>query len=91
MGLTCNAYQLEQDVKEFWNYMVDKSKIVTDNEYESCHCSLPSKIVGRWPSGAPLTCSPDHDDPSLAEEMTLCLNFRRRVPASPFGAHIASG
>ena len=27
---------------------------------------LASKMVGRWPSGAPLALAPDADDPSLA-------------------------
>jgi Dyp-type peroxidase family len=29
---------------------------------------LGAKMVGRWPSGAPLTLSPDHDDPELAAD-----------------------
>jgi deferrochelatase/peroxidase EfeB len=31
---------------------------------------LAAKMVGRWPSGAPLELSPDQDDPSLADSDT---------------------
>lgn len=29
---------------------------------------LAAKMIGRWPSGAPLTLSPDHDDPALGAD-----------------------
>jgi Dyp-type peroxidase family len=29
---------------------------------------LGAKIVGRWPSGAPLALAPDHDDPELGDD-----------------------
>lgn len=47
--------QLKQDVNAFWEYMEKQ----TETEKEMI--SLASKMVGRWPSGAPLTKFPDAD------------------------------
>ncbi|MCW3124252.1 MAG: peroxidase [Flavipsychrobacter sp.] len=59
--------QLEQDVHSFWNYMDKKTK----NEDGSCNpeqmVKLASKMVGRWPSGAPLALSPDKDSETMAD------------------------
>jgi Dyp-type peroxidase family len=53
---------------------------------------LAAKLVGRWRSGAPLTLSPDVDDPALGADPKRNNNFDyandphgRQVP---FGAHI---
>ncbi|MFB7501819.1 Dyp-type peroxidase [Streptomyces sp. NPDC056161] len=54
---------------------------------------LAAKMVGRWPSGAPLTLSPEHDDPELAEDPRRNNNFLYRENDDrgfrcPAGAHI---
>jgi Dyp-type peroxidase family len=53
---------------------------------------LAAKLVGRWRSGAPLTLSPEHDDPALGEDPRRNNDFTyakdthgRQVP---FGAHM---
>jgi Dyp-type peroxidase family len=53
---------------------------------------LAAKLVGRWRSGAPLTLSPEHDDPELGEDPRRNNDFTyakdthgRQVP---FGAHM---
>lgn len=83
--------QLEQDVKEFWHYMVDQTKNVDGAPNFKGAVALASKIVGRWPSGAPLTCSPDHDDLSLADKNDFLFEFHKEenFGKCPFGAHIA--
>lgn len=83
--------QLEQDVKEFWHYMVDQTKNVDGSLNMEGAIALASKIVGRWPGGAPLTCSPDHDDPSLADKNDFLFEFHKEenFGKCPFGAHIA--
>ena len=43
---------------------------------------LAAKMVGRWPSGAPLTLAPDADDPTLADGQRLHVPLRRRVRAA---------
>jgi deferrochelatase/peroxidase EfeB len=50
---------------------------------------LASKLVGRWPTGAPLTLAPEGDDPRLADEDRF--GYARGDSAGlgcPFGAHI---
>lgn len=47
--------QLKQDVPAFWKYM---EKQTSDTEEM---IKLASKMVGRWPSGAPMTSYPDGD------------------------------
>ncbi|WP_275467383.1 Dyp-type peroxidase [Streptomyces noursei] len=54
---------------------------------------LAAKMVGRWPSGAPLTLSPEHDDPELAADPRRVNNFLYRENDDrgyrcPAGAHI---
>ncbi len=47
--------QLKQDVQSFWKYMNEQS-----NDDEEM-VKLASKMVGRWPSGAPLAKYPNKD------------------------------
>ena len=51
--------QLEQDVAGFWRYL-DR---FADSPDECVR--VASKMVGRWPGGAPLALSPDFDDAAL--------------------------
>ncbi|MFE4967266.1 Dyp-type peroxidase [Streptomyces sp. NPDC056660] len=54
---------------------------------------LAAKMVGRWPSGAPLALAPEHDDPELAADPHRVNNFLYREDDDrgyrcPAGAHI---
>ncbi|MFD4530566.1 Dyp-type peroxidase [Kitasatospora sp. NPDC058397] len=54
---------------------------------------LAAKMVGRWPSGAPLTLAPEHDDPELAADPRRVNDFLYRENDDrgfrcPAGAHI---
>ncbi|GAX50992.1 peroxidase [Streptomyces olivochromogenes] len=54
---------------------------------------LAAKMVGRWPSGAPLTLTPEHDDPELAADPHRNNDFLYRENDDrgfrcPAGAHI---
>ncbi|MGW2086999.1 Dyp-type peroxidase [Streptomyces sp. NPDC001880] len=54
---------------------------------------LAAKMVGRWPSGAPLTLAPEHDDPELAADPHRVNDFLYRENDDrgfrcPAGAHI---
>src|SRR5262249_26525783 len=53
---------------------------------------LAAKIMGRWPSGAPLMLAPEHDDPSLGADPERNNNFRYHDQdpkglICPLGAH----
>jgi Dyp-type peroxidase family len=62
--------QLKQDVKAFWNFLSKVTARDGQSELDHHHARLvlASKMVGRWPSGAPLARSPDKDDPLLLDE-----------------------
>src|SRR5262249_42269663 len=54
---------------------------------------LAAKLVGRWPSGAPLMLSPERDDPELGNDPERNNNFRyydadRQGLVCPVGAHV---
>ncbi|MEU7908914.1 Dyp-type peroxidase [Actinoplanes sp. NPDC049118] len=54
---------------------------------------LAAKMVGRWPSGAPLTLTPEHDDPELGADPHRNNDFLYRENDDrglrcPAGAHI---
>ncbi|MGW4033662.1 Dyp-type peroxidase [Streptomyces sp. NPDC004838] len=54
---------------------------------------LAAKMVGRWPSGAPLALAPEHDDPELAADPHRVNDFLYRENDDrgfrcPAGAHI---
>lgn len=59
--------QLTQDVRLFWKYMHDATC------YDDGKCNAPemiklaSKMLGRWPSGAPLVMCPEKDNPELQD------------------------
>ncbi len=73
--------QLQQDVFAFWKWAADARF--------GDPVSLAAKLVGRWPSGAPLTLHPDHDPgPEAAKENDFGYSvedaFGHRCP---IGAH----
>ncbi len=75
--------QLEQDVAQFWRFMLAHA------ETNESAIRLASKMVGRWPSGAPLAQSPEKDNPAMAEANTFGYVAQDADGlACPFGAHI---
>jgi Dyp-type peroxidase family len=76
--------QLSQDVRAFWRF-VDRA---ADGD-EQRRTWLAAKMVGRWPSGAPLTLTPDVDNPALADANDFAYHhFDALGLACPIGAHV---
>lgn len=78
--------QLEQDVEGFWRYCQEAT---CDHAGGEASVALAARMVGRWPSGAPLVLSPDRDDPALAGANDF--GYLPRDPYGercPIGAHI---
>jgi len=80
--------QLEQDVAAFWRYCADQRS-------DEAAIEVASKMVGRWPSGAPLVRHPTRDpkDPRFIDEddFSYLANNQdndRYGARCPFGAHI---
>jgi Dyp-type peroxidase family len=76
--------QLSQDVGGFWRFLDAAAQGNPDRRTK-----LAARLVGRWPSGAPLVLAPDADDPALGTENDFV--YYRRDPRGtrcPLGAHI---
>ncbi|SDK85764.1 Dyp-type peroxidase family [Catalinimonas alkaloidigena] len=80
--------QMSQDVPAFWQYLKAHSQEPGATP-EAAAIGLGAKMVGRWPSGAPLTKTPDQDDPALAQDNDfLYWNDDFHGLKCPGGAHI---
>jgi Dyp-type peroxidase family len=79
--------ELTQDVLGFWNYLATHSREPGGDPVAKA-IALGAKMVGRWPSGAPLVLSPDKDrsQHATANAFTYCEDL---VGTScPPGSHI---
>jgi Dyp-type peroxidase family len=75
---------LSQDVRGFWRYV--DGAVGGDAVRRTW---LASKMVGRWPSGAPLTLAPDADDPLLSSANDFTYHqFDAFGLSCPIGAHV---
>lgn len=80
--------KLAQDVKGFHDFL----RAHTDGTQQQMDW-LGAKMVGRWPSGAPMTLSPHADDPKLGEDEKRNNDFKYAELdphgyACPVGSHI---
>ncbi len=57
---------IEQNVPRFWQSLDGLSRGPQNEPDAAARLRLGAKMVGRWPGGAPLALSPDHDDPALS-------------------------
>ncbi len=90
--------QLKQDVKGYWTFLNEKTKNPdgTVNAKESA--KLAAKMMGRWPSGAPIVKWPDADpiEKLSTEEALKCIDdndFNYQAIDNdglkcPFGSHL---
>ncbi len=81
--------QLEQDVGAFWRYAAEATRRPDGSYDPQARTALAAKMVGRWPSGAPLIKAPDTDDPRLGDDNDF--GYHHTDPdglACPLGAHI---
>jgi Dyp-type peroxidase family len=76
--------QLHQDVSGFWRF-VDGAA----GGEAAARTRLAAKMVGRWPSGAPLTLAPEHDEPARAQDNDFAYHEHDpRGVRCPVGSHI---
>jgi Dyp-type peroxidase family len=77
--------QLLQDVVGFWRYAASAAEAGE----QSSVIAVAAKMVGRWPSGAPLVLSPDRDDERRSDDNDFSFHgpdlFGDRCPV---GSHI---
>lgn len=74
--------EMTQDVFAFWRYAVEQAGSV------EAAITLGAKMVGRWPSGAPLIRTPDADDAALATANDFSYAKDKQGFACPLGSHI---
>jgi Dyp-type peroxidase family len=61
--------KLAQDVAGFWGWIANHARTLAGGDpagTAELTELLGAKLLGRWRSGAPLTLTPDHDDPTYA-------------------------
>ncbi len=81
--------QLEQDVRGFWRFLDGATRREDGSADPGARERLGAKLVGRWPSGAPLTLAPDADNAALAEENDFRYHeLDARGARCPVAAHI---
>jgi Dyp-type peroxidase family len=80
--------KLEQDVVGFWQFMRQEAVRMTGVEDTDHMVWLASRLVGRWPSGAPLVLAPRADDPRVSEHNDFLYADDPDGLACPLGAHI---
>jgi Dyp-type peroxidase family len=75
--------QLEQDVCGFWRFVREKA-----SELGIDPVLLASKMVGRWPNGAPLVRAPARETAGLEQFDAFGYAEDRQGHACPMGSHI---
>jgi Dyp-type peroxidase family len=81
--------ELRQDVDGFWAFLEASTRRPDGSTDRAEATRLAAKMVGRWPSGAPLALAPDSDDPSLAHANDFgYFHDDRDGLRCPIGAHI---
>lgn len=81
--------QLSQNVRAFWQFVDKATRMADGKSDQAARTRMAAKMVGRWPSGAPLTLCPAADDPAQGKRDDFGY---RATDASgdgcPIGAHI---
>lgn len=82
--------QLAQDVAGFWQFLKGATSDADGNGGSpEARIRLASKMVGRWPSGAPLVKAPEQDDPELRRDNDFGYHATdAHGLRCPLGAHI---
>jgi Dyp-type peroxidase family len=81
--------QLTQDVRAFWRFVEHATRAADGSSDRERSTWLASKMVGRWPSGAPLTLTPEVDDPTLAAGNDFTYQYGDEFGLRcPIGAHV---
>jgi len=81
--------QMQQHVDRFWNFMRENTRQADGDVDEEASIRLAAKMVGRWPSGAPLVQFPDKDPGGLSDLDSFGYHESDRAGLKcPIGSHI---
>jgi Dyp-type peroxidase family len=78
-----------KDLGRNGSYLVVRELDQAVEQFRALPPVVQAKLIGRWPSGAPLTLAPHADDPTLAERNDFSYYAADRAGmACPVGAHV---
>src|SRR5437868_2919164 len=81
--------QLAQDVRGFWRFAKTACDGANGAADVDARTRLAARMVGRWPSGAPLTLTPLEDVPRLAQSNDFTYQYADEYGFNcPVGAHV---
>jgi len=81
--------QLQQDVEGYWNFMNEKTKNEDGSVNEAESVKLAAKMMGRWPSGAPVVKYPDKDPGGISDDDNfMYADIDKDGLKCPFGSHL---
>jgi Dyp-type peroxidase family len=81
--------QMQQDVDKFWTFINKQNQNPDGSLDEEGSIKMASKMIGRWPSGAPLAKFPDGDPGGLSNDDDF--GYYDQDPDGrrcPFGSHL---
>jgi Dyp-type peroxidase family len=80
--------QLKEDVNGFWSFLNERTKNEDGSFNPDESTKLAAKMMGRWPSGAPLVKHPDKDPGGLSDDNNFnYIETDKLGYKCPFGAH----
>lgn len=81
--------QLSQDVQGFWDFCEEATRRSDGSVDEHARVRLAARLIGRWPSGAPLVLAPDADRPDLGDANDFSYyEIDRYGLRCPVGSHV---
>lgn len=81
--------QLQQDVTAYWNFMNDKTKNEDGSVNAEESVKLAAKMMGRWPSGAPVVKFPDKDPGGISnDDYFTYADIDKQGLKCPYGSHL---
>ena len=80
--------KLQQDVAGFWQFLKQEAARDGGREDAAGMVWLAARLVGRWPSGAPLVLAPHADDPRLRDRDDFLYREDAGGLSCPLGAHV---
>jgi Dyp-type peroxidase family len=81
--------QVQQDVKGYWTFLNEQTKNADGSMNPEESVRLAAKMMGRWPSGAPVVKYPDKDPGGVSDDDDFGYSDSDKEGLKcPFGSHL---